>query len=140
MSDRPERGEYDEAKLLGEMQRLVDDWRGGLARGEDAGIAWQRAYFAGLERDLERDDGQGNLAALLLSWITGGWIDAEAADSAYEVLNGSSTDPRTRKVHEVVHRIAASEITWNELAAIEKTPLVRRSLPKREAPPVMRSR
>jgi hypothetical protein len=119
----PEPGAYDEARLLAELERLLSVCR-------DRG--WNAAYGEALKRDFEagrRDPPEksayGNCAAGLLSWITGHRQKPAAYEEAHELLHDAHDDPRREQVLELVHRIAAGTITWDELYRIEKQGLMR---------------
>jgi hypothetical protein len=128
----PKAGEYDEARLRGELERLLSDIR---ERG------WHPAYSDALRRDLDAvsqdppDTAYGNLAAGLLLWVTSHWADAEAFEAAHALLHGSHEDPRREKVFNLIHRVAVGDVSWDELARIEKKGLIRRDRPKPPRPP-----
>jgi hypothetical protein len=132
VAEGPKAGEYDEARLSSELERLLSESR---ERG------WDAAYLDALQRDLDAlrhdppETAYGNLAAGLLMWVTSQWVDAEAFDAAQALLYGGDEDPRREKVFDLIRRIAAGSVSWEEFARIEKKGLIRRERPKPPSPP-----
>jgi hypothetical protein len=130
VAEGPDAGEYDEQRLRSELGRLLADSR---ARG------WDAASLDALQGDLV-SSGQhpseivyGNVAALLLMWITSNRSDAEAFEAA-EALLDSDDDPRREEVLDLIHRVAMGEVTWTEFARITKKGLIRREHPEPPQP------
>jgi hypothetical protein len=125
----PEPGEYDEVELLAAIRAM-------LARGRAAPPADQsRALYQAYADACAEDEHHGNLAGLILYWIIGGHSTAERLTLADEILNGSSANPRRAAVQDVVHRIGAGEISWDEFAKITKKGLIPKERPIVPAPP-----
>jgi hypothetical protein len=120
VSDRPE--PYDEGRLLAAVDRFIQQAR-------------LHGFYGASDDAVARDRHHGDRAAGIVLWITGGWDDAEAYDAAEQLLHGEPVDPRRQKVLDHVRGLAASEITWEALARIEKKALIRRERPTRPAPP-----
>jgi hypothetical protein len=110
---------------------MLDEGCAGAANEARPGQALYRAYV-----DADRaDERYGNLAGLILYWITGGRGDPASLDTADQILNGSSDDPRRAKVNDIVHRLAAGEITWDEFAKTTKKGLIAKPPPHVPEPP-----
>jgi len=120
----------NEAELLARIRQILDEGRAGAATEDRPGQAVYRAYVDACRND-ER---HGNLAGLVLFWITGGENNPERLDVADQILNGVGDDPRRDKVYDVVHRLTTGEITWDELAKVTKKGLIPKAKPKVPAP------
>jgi hypothetical protein len=126
VSDRAAPGKYDEIELLAAMRAMLAAGRAGIPTEPRTGHAVYAAYVQAC-RD---DDRHGNLAGLMLFWITGGLNTPERLDAADEILNGDGADPRQAKVFDVVHRLTAGEMTWDEFARVQKRGLIPKERPK----------
>jgi hypothetical protein len=130
MSDSPKPGEYDEAKLLDAIRRMLSEGRAGASTEQHPGQALYGAYV----RACREDKRYGNLAGLILFWITGGQGQLEILDIADEILNGTTEDRRRAKVHDVVHRLATGTITWDDFAKVTKKGLIPKPRPEGSRP------
>jgi hypothetical protein len=135
--ERPEPGE-----LLEELRREVDEWRSGVAAGRSVRDAYLAARAAASNRDSATWDAAGDDviparyghdADLILFWITGGWMDLEAVETASSVIRGGHDDPTTAKVLRFIERYCAGELAEGAFYRTIKKPLVPR--PKSPAPP-----
>lgn len=126
MGAGPAPGEYDEAELLAAIRRILSEGRAGAATEDRPGQAVYRAY---VNANLN-DSRHGNLAGLVLFWVTGGDNAPERLDLADEILNGTGEDPRRDKVFDVVRRLATGEITWEEFAKVTKKGLIPKERPE----------
>jgi hypothetical protein len=86
-------------------------------------------------RACQDDELHGNLAGLILFWITGGDNAPERLEIADQILNETSADPRRAKVYDILHRLAAGAITWDEFAKVTKKGLIPKAPPQVPVPP-----
>jgi hypothetical protein len=132
MSDRPRPGEYKAAELLRALEHLLADARAtswsaayGRALEADVEIASRNVRALEAEPNAETETDYGNLAGLILMWITSGRGNAEALDAAHQVLYASSDDPLRLKIYDLARRLETGDITWTEFLKIRKKGLIR---------------
>src|SRR3954468_18157056 len=115
MDRGPSPGEYPAEQLVVLMRQIIAEALGDPRAETYEGHAFQRA------RPAFGGDGPGEVGQVafgLVGWILGGQASRQRLMMAEELMNAEASDRRHARLFEVIGRLDAGEISWDEFAAV----------------------